>query len=197
MHLTIPFVLASGSPRRQHLLEQLGFSFEVVVSDVEEHVPRGLAPADVVQHLALEKGTAVSRHRPEALTLAADTVVVHRGTLLGKPADGQEAAAMLRRLSGETHTVFTGLALLHPAGGRRLTAFEATDVTFGPLSDDEIAAYVATGSPLDKAGAYGIQEEFGACFVARIDGDFYTVMGLPLHRLYRMLRQDFNDYLAF
>jgi septum formation protein len=102
---------------------------------------------------------------------------------------------MLRRLSGATHTVYTGLALVHPPSGRRVTAHEATAVTFAPLSDDEIARYVATGAPLDKAGAYGIQDDHGALFIARIEGDYYNVVGLPLHRLYRVLRAYFADLL--
>ena len=103
---------------------------------------------------------------------------------------------MLRRLSGVSHTVFTGLALLHGETGRRITACEATRVTFDTLTDAEIDAYVASGAPMDKAGAYGIQGDLGAVFVARIEGDFYTVMGLPLHRLYRLLREHFSDLLS-
>ncbi len=196
MKLRTDLILASQSPRRKRLLEELGLTFRVEASPSEEHIPEGLPPADVVQHLALEKAEPVSRRHPAALTLAADTLVVHEGAVLGKPADEADARAMLRRLSDATHTVYTGLALLHPASGRRAAACEATRVTFAALSDDEIDAYVASGAPMDKAGAYGIQADLGAVFVAHIEGDFFNVMGLPLHRLYRLLREDFPDLLT-
>ena len=128
--------------------------------------------------------------------LAADTIVVHQGQVMGKPADEAEARAMLRQLSGATHTVFTGLALLHPTTNRHVTAYEATQVTFGALRDNEINTYVASGAPMDKAGAYGIQGDLGAVFVAGIEGDFYTVMGLPLYRLYHLLRDHFSDLFS-
>ncbi|GIV59708.1 MAG: Maf-like protein [Rhodothermaceae bacterium] len=195
MRLKPLLVLASSSPRRRRLLEQLGLRFVVRPSDTEEVVPEGVSPETVVQALAREKAEAVAPAYPDALTLGADTIVVLDGEVLGKPADAAEAHAMLRRLSGNTHTVYTGIALVHPASNRNVTAFEATRVTFAPLTDDEIAAYVATGSPLDKAGAYGIQDDHGALFIPRIEGDFFTVMGLPLHRLYRVLRTEFADLM--
>ncbi len=196
MTLRTDFILASRSPRRKLLLEQIGLSFRVEASPAEERMPEGMAPQDVVQHLALEKAELVSRSHPAALTLGADTVVLHDGEVLGKPVDAAHARTMLRRLSGATHTVLTGLALLHPQTHRRATACEATRVTFAALSDREIHAYVASGAPLDKAGAYGIQGDLGAVFVTRIEGDFFNVMGLPLHRLYRLLNDDFPDLLA-
>ncbi len=196
MKLLTDFILASQSPRRRQLLGQIGFTFRVEPSPFEETIPENGNPADIVRALALEKAEPVSRRFPSALTLGADTVVVHEGVVLGKPEDEAEAHAMLRRLSGETHTVFTGLALLHPASDRRVSACEATRVTFDALSDEEIRAYVASGAPMDKAGAYGIQGDLGAVFVARIEGDFYTVMGLPLHRLYRLLHDHFPDLIA-
>ncbi len=196
MKLLTDFILASQSPRRRQLLGQIGFTFRVEPSPFEETIPENGNPADIVRALALEKAEPVSRRFPSALTLGADTVVVHEGVVLGKPEDEAEAHAMLRRLSGETHTVFTGLALLHPASDRRVSACEATRVTFDALSDEEIRAYVASGAPMDKAGAYGIQGDLGAVFVARIEGDFYTVMGLPLHRLYRLLHDNFPDLIA-
>lgn len=194
MQLRVTFILASQSPRRQHLLGLMDVSFVVVPSHVEEIIPQDLEPAGIVEELARQKVTRVSQRFPDALTLAADTIVVLDGEVLGKPADAAEAQRLLRQLSGQTHTVFTGLALAHPASGRLVQIHEATEVTFGHLDDAEIEAYVATGSPLDKAGAYGIQD-FGAVFVARIDGDFYNVMGLPLHRFYQLLRSDFADLL--
>ncbi|MGI9174407.1 MAG: Maf family protein [Rhodothermales bacterium] len=196
MNLLPPFVLASGSPRRRRLLEGLGLAFEVVVSDVEETVDPALSPEAMVQHLAQKKAAAVAASHPEALTLGADTIVVLEGDVLGKPAHEAEARAMLRGLSGATHEVYTGIALLHPRSNRCQTSYEATRVTFGALTDQEIDAYVASGSPMDKAGGYGIQDDHGALFVARIDGDYYNVVGLPLHRLYRLLRDEFTDLVT-
>ena len=196
MKLLAPFVLASGSPRRRRLLEGLGLAFEVVVSDVEETVDPALAPEVIVQHLAQKKAAAVAASHPEALTLGADTIVVLENDILGKPTDESNARAMLRCLSGATHEVYTGIALLHPPSNRCRTSYEATRVTFGTLTAQEIDAYVASGSPMDKAGGYGIQDDHGALFVARIDGDYYNVVGLPLHRLYRLLRDEFTDLVA-
>lgn len=196
MLLLTELILASQSPRRRTLLEQLGLTFRVVVSHTDETPRSGENPEMMVQRLALEKAETVATGFTEALTLAADTVVVHRGDVLGKPADAEAAAAMLRTLSGATHTVYTGIALVHPATERRSTAVEATQVTFGALSDAEIYAYVAGGSPMDKAGSYGIQDDYGAVFVSQIHGDYYNVVGLPLHRLYRLLHDQFADLLA-
>ena len=196
MKLRTDLILASQSPRRRQLLGQIGFTFRVEPSPFEETIPDDGDPADIVQTLALEKAKPISRRYPSALTLGADTLVVHEGVVLGKPEDEAEAHAMLRRLSGQTHTVFTGVALLHPASDRRVTVCEITRVTFDTLSDEEIRTYVASGAPMDKAGAYGIQGDLGAVFVARIEGDFYTVMGLPLHRLYRLLHDHFPDLIA-
>ena len=196
MKLGTDLILASQSPRRRMLLEQIGLAFRVEPSPFEEVIPDQGHPADVVQHLAFEKARPVSERTPSALTLAADTLVVHQGAVMGKPADEDDARAMLRRLSGATHTVFTGLALLHGITNRHVTACEATRVTFNTLSEAEIDAYVASCAPMDKAGAYGIQGDLGAVFVARIAGDFYTVMGLPLHRLYSLLRNHFADLFS-
>ena len=195
LHLRVPLVLASQSPRRRSLLSRLGLSFSTQPSDVDEHIPEGTEPANAVERLALRKADAVAPHHPDALTLAADTIVVLDAEILEKPTDEADASAMLRRLSGRTHTVYTGLALIHPASERAVHTHEATAVTFAKMSDDEIAAYVRTGSPLDKAGAYGIQDDLGALFVSRVEGDYYNVVGLPLHRLYRLLREHFADLL--
>lgn len=195
MKLRVPLILASRSPRRRKLLAQLGLDFEVHPSDLDENATNHRLPEQLVEQLALEKARAVAARFPEALTLGADTIVVLDGDVLNKPADEAEARAMLRRLSGRTHTVYTGVALVHPASQREVVDYEATEVTFAPLTDAEIDAYVATGSPLDKAGAYGIQDDYGAVFIRRIEGDYYNVVGLPLHRLYRMLRNHFADLI--
>lgn len=171
-------------------------SFTVQVSPAEEVIPADAEPASIVQMLAAQKADPVAAAHPDALTLAADTIVALDGDILGKPSSREEARQMLRRLSGATHTVYTGIALVHPASARETTAVTATDVTFGTLSDEEIAAYVATGSPMDKAGSYGIQDDLGALFVERIDGDYYNVVGLPLRRLYLTLRETFGDLVA-
>ncbi len=195
MKLRVPLILASRSPRRRKLLQQLGLDFEVHPSDLDEKATNHRLPEQLVEQLALEKARRVATRFPEALTLGADTIVVLDGEVLNKPADEAEARAMLRRLSGRTHTVYTGVALIHPGSQREIVDYEATRVTFAPLSDAEIDAYVATGSPLDKAGAYGIQDDYGAVFIRRIEGDYYNVVGLPLHRLYCMLRNYFPDLI--
>ncbi len=184
--MDMEIVLASGSPRRRQLLEQIGLTgFRVLPSDADESLPDGIAPGEAVERLSARKGAAVAAQaRPGALVIAADTVVALDGAILGKPRDEGEAREMLSALSGRTHQVYTGVSLFHP-GGRR-TEHEVTAVTFRPLSQEEIAAYVATGEPMDKAGAYGIQG-LGALLVERLEGDYFNVMGLPLCRLGRML----------
>lgn len=178
-------ILASGSPRRRQLLEQIGLSFTVRSSDVDESVEPGLSPAAMVEQLSLRKGQAVAGSvGPDSLVLAADTVVALGDTILGKPQDRAQAVSMLTSLSGKTHQVYTGVTLL--GGGRRVTEHETTAVTFRSLSREEIVAYVDTGEPMDKAGAYGIQG-YGALLVERLEGDYFNVMGLPLCRLGRML----------
>ena len=195
MNFTCPFILASGSPRRKKLLEQLGLDFEVLVSDVDESFDDSTPPERIVQELAAAKADWISRSHQNALILAADTLVVRDRTILGKPADAPEAFAMLRSLSGRTHTVYTGIALYHRSSARHVTAFEATRVTFAAMSDDEIRQYVRSGSPMDKAGAYGIQDDQGALYIPRVEGDYYNVVGLPLHRMYQTLKMHFDDLI--
>jgi septum formation protein len=173
-------ILASASPRRRQLLAQIGVAFEVDVADVDE--------GDDPRANALAKARAVAaRHRGEdAVVLGADTEVVLDGDVLGKPADDADAREMLRRLSGRTHAVVTAYALVDCTTDDELVRSVETGVTFRPLTGDEIDAYVATGEPLDKAGAYGIQGR-GAVLVDRIDGDYFTVVGLPLADLWPRL----------
>lgn len=189
-------ILASRSIRRQTLLRQLGIPFSTKPADVDENYPEESEPAAVVESLAVVKANAISARYPNALVLGADTLVAHRGRLLGKPSDADDAFAMLKRLSGSTHTVYTGIALLHEASQRRVHAVESTEVTFGRLSESEIAAYVDSGSPMDKAGAYGIQDDWGAVFIEGIRGDYYTVVGLPLRRLYELLKLHYSDLFS-
>lgn len=195
MNLDTPLILASRSPRRRRLLRRIGLQFDVRVSSTDERVPDGLKPASITETLALRKAEDVARQYPDALTLGADTIVVLDGEILGKPASTEEARAMLRRLSGRTHVVYTGIALVHPGSARSVTASESTRVTFAEMEDDEIRSYVASGSPMDKAGAYGIQDDRGALFVRAIEGDYYNVVGLPLHLFYRTMKEHFSDLM--
>ncbi|MDB5036277.1 MAG: Septum formation protein Maf [Chlorobi bacterium] len=185
----LPFViLASSSPRRQQLMRQMGAEFIVIRPDADETTLEGESPEALVERLSLEKALAITHDRDAGVILGSDTVVVLDGDILGKPASAEDARRMLRQLSGKTHTVFTGFALVDIASGVNHMDHERTDVTFRKLEEEEIVRYVATGSPLDKAGAYGIQDDFGAVFIERIVGDYYTVVGLPLTKVYMALR---------
>jgi len=178
------FVLASSSPRRSELLAAAGFAFDVAHADIDE-TPLAHEPADrYVVRLAEGKARAVAARFPDRAVLGADTTVVVDGDILGKPADAADAAAMLRRLQGRGHEVLTGIALV--AHGRAQVVLEATQVSFGPMTDAEIAAYVATGEPMDKAGAYGIQG-WAARHVTRVEGSYSNVVGLPVAVVYRLL----------
>lgn len=175
-------ILASASPRRKELMELAGYDFEVICADIVEVVPEEAMPQEVVMSLALQKAQAVAAEHKEAVVIGSDTVVALDGKILGKPHSEQEACEMLRSLSGRTHKVFTGVAIV--CGGKVKNFFDETDVEFYSLGDDEIKKYVATGEPTDKAGAYGIQGK-GSVLVKRINGDFFSVMGLPIAKLYR------------
>jgi septum formation protein len=175
-------ILASGSPRRRQLLEQLGLAFEIRASEVDERLLAGEGPAKASERLARTK--AEQRTDAGSLALGCDTLVAHGDAVFGKPDSTQQAAAMLERLSGTEHTVYTGIALATP--DRTESAVEATRVWFRRLSPGECAEYAATGEPLDKAGAYGIQG-YGAAIVDRIEGDYFNVMGLPVRRLLQLL----------
>lgn len=178
-------ILASKSPRRQQLLQQIGMDFTVRVTDTDETMDFSCPPQDEVARVSAEKAAAAVCD-PEDVVVAADTIVVVDGKILGKPASEEQAVEMLRMLSGRSHRVMTGLTVRK--GDRVATHTEITELVFRPLSDAEIRAYVATGDPLDKAGAYGIQGMAGA-FVERICGDYFNVMGLPICSLTLLLRQ--------
>lgn len=174
-------ILASGSPRRKELLTQLGLSFRVLVSDADESVDKSLPPAEQVALISRRKAEAAAAEvDPDALVIAADTIVALEGRVMGKPHSAEEAVQMLTALQGNTHQVYTGLTLLQ--GGRAESHVECTAVTFRPMTGAEIKAYVASGEPMDKAGAYGIQG-LGGVFVEGIQGDYFNVMGLPICRL--------------
>ncbi|CAH5714433.1 Maf family protein [Enterobacter mori] len=182
--------LASGSPRRQELLTQLGVSFERIVTGIEEKRAEGESAQQYVSRLAREKAQAGVVQTPRDLpVLGADTIVILNGEVLEKPHDADHAARMLRKMSGQTHQVMTAVAL---ADSRNvLDCLVVTDVTFRVLTDDEIAAYIASGEPMDKAGAYGIQG-LGGCFVRKINGSYHAVVGLPLVETYELL-SNFNS----
>ena len=186
------WILASQSPRRRELLSRLVSDFEILADDSEETLIPGEKPEQAVKRLAQEKAENVSKKTgKDALILAADTVVVLEGRILGKPKDEADAFYMLSNLSGNTHQVFTGMAVLDAKTGRCETAAEMTKVRFRKLSEEEILRYIASGEPMDKAGAYGIQEK-GALLVEGIEGDYFNVVGLPLCRLGILLRESFQ-----
>ncbi|HET7657800.1 MAG TPA: Maf family protein [Bacillales bacterium] len=178
-------ILASGSPRRKQLLERVFLSFDISVSEVNENFNENLSPAEAVELLALRKARKVSERFPNAIILGADTIVSIDNEILGKPADACAAESMLLRLSGKTHTVYTGTAIV--SSERTYSFYSATDVIFHELAKEEIKFYIASGEPFDKAGGYGIQG-LGATLVKEIHGDYFTVVGLPLSETVRALR---------
>ncbi|MFH0993545.1 MAG: Maf family protein [bacterium] len=179
-------ILASNSPRRRQLLEMLGIDFEVILGNVEEKIDPTLAGDELVMDLAMQKAVDVFKNHKNRIVLGFDTMVYIDNEPLGKPKSAEDASRMLRLLSGRTHVVVTGCAIVTKRISK--TFFERAEVTFYPLSETEIADYIASGEPFDKAGAYAVQG-LGAKYVKTINGDFYTVMGLPVARLYHELEQ--------
>ena len=181
-------LLASKSPRRREIMSLLRLPFTVVTIDgIDESYPKDLKPEEVSEYIANKKADAfLNIIRKDETIITADTVVICEGKILGKPKTEDEAIEMLRFLSGKTHTVTTGVTVAN--SGKRESFTSASYVTFADLTEDEIRFYVDTYHPFDKAGAYGIQEWIGAVAVAKIDGSFYNVMGLPVHRLYQVLK---------
>lgn len=179
-------ILASASPRRRDLLTQIGLEFEIIPSTVEENIDE-TEPIKLVAELALLKASDVAR-RVEGLVIGADTIVVDGNTVLGKPRSKEEAVQMLQRLSGRQHQVMTGVAIVDSESGRHWVDVEITQVNFRELSLQEIQRYVDSGEPMDKAGAYAIQEK-GALFVRAIEGDYFNVVGLPLVKTVQLLEK--------
>lgn len=177
-------ILASASPRRQELLRLITEKFTVMPADTDETLPAGLPVANQIEVLAERKAADIFAKHPDSAVIGSDTMVVVDGQPLGKPADTDDARRMLKMLSGRAHEVITGLAVLSPVGSR--IGHRTTKVQFRDLSDGEIERYLATGEPLDKAGAYGIQGK-GATLITGIDGDYFSVVGLPVSMLYTML----------
>ncbi len=182
----VRIVLASQSPRRRELLSLIGIQHEVRPADLDESVLPGESPTEHAERLARSKAETVAGREPAAVVIGADTIVVLDGDILGKPRDATEAAGTLRRLSGRTHAVHTAVAVAHR--GRTVSGVESVEVTFRPLTDAQIETYIATGEPMDKAGAYGIQG-YGAVIVERVHGDYFAVMGLALGRLVGLLNE--------
>lgn len=194
LNLKVPLILASKSPRRKHLLETLGFEFSIYTSNVVEsaHPLHGL-PGKYAEELSLKKALDVAQKvEYPAVVVGADTIVVLEDEILNKPKDKADAFRMLKTLSGRTHVVYTGIALVETGTGRHFSSLQSTEVTFRELFDNEINAYIESGSPLDKAGAYGIQDDFGAVFVRHIKGCYYNIVGLPLELLYSSLKSFLN-----
>lgn len=179
-------ILASQSPRRKELLEEVGLRFRVEPAQIEEHLDESLPITQAIEQLAKEKAMPIARRHPQCIVIGADTLVAVDGLVLGKPADEADAARMLRMLSGRRHQVIGGVALL--CGNEEVLLHCVSEVRFFPLREEEIAAYIRSGEPMDKAGAYGIQGR-GALFVAHLDGDYFNVMGLPLCRLGQLLNE--------
>ncbi|AMW05359.1 Maf family protein [Gemmatimonas phototrophica] len=181
----VRLILASQSPRRRELLNQIGLEHEVCPADIDETVWPDEAPVPHCERLAREKAHTLAVQFPDAVVVGSDTIVVVDGAILGKPSTAADAVNMLEQLSGREHTVYTAVAVAH--GGQTLSGVEAVTVRFRVLSRPQIEAYVRTGEPMDKAGAYGIQG-YGATMVEAITGDYYAVMGLPLGRLVELLQ---------
>ncbi|TDI86072.1 MAG: septum formation inhibitor Maf [Caldithrix sp.] len=185
-------ILASISPRRENLLRMIGFDFEVVNSQVDEQSEVYTIPEVHVLELAQKKALKVAEKIDGGLIIGADTVVVLNNQILGKPKDAKQAKEILQQLSGKTHEVYTGFAIVEKPSGEMLSEFVKTLVSFRKLADEEIDRYIQSGSPFDKAGGYGIQDQ-GALFVQKIDGCFYNVMGLPVTKLYQALEKFVRD----
>lgn len=187
----LKIVLASQSPRRKKLLSQLGFVFEIIPSKTEEIITSN-NPIEIVSELSMQKATDVAYSVSNALIIGADTIVVLEGSILGKPKDEKDAMSILSKLSSNSHSVFTGVSFVITDSDKNISSthsfYEETKVTFSSLSEHEIQLYVASGSPMDKAGAYGIQDDWGSLFVERIEGDYYNVVGFPLNRFYQELK---------
>ncbi|WP_044892909.1 Maf family protein [Bacillus alveayuensis] len=179
-------ILASHSPRRKQLLQLLNVPFDVLGSDIKEKIEPTQFPEEVVQSLAFQKASSIAKLYPHAYVIGADTVVVYQNNILGKPKDEKDAFQTLMTLSGQTHHVLTGVSIFN--GNQHHTFYEQTEVTFWNLTQEEVKDYVKTGEPFDKAGSYGIQK-FGSLLVKNIKGDYYNVVGLPISRLYRELKQ--------
>ena len=185
---TIPIYLASQSPRRRKLLQQINLTFKSFSVDVKEEIFDSETPIETVKRLASTKMNAALEKKKKGIIITADTIVVLDKKILGKPKNRKDAENILGMLSGKTHYVYTGFIIYNTLNGKKVVDYERTSVTFHKLDTKEIKDYVKTGSPMDKAGAYGIQDDFGAVFVKKINGCYYNVMGLPISKVYKSLK---------
>ena len=185
----IPIYLASQSPRRKSLLKQIGLEFKTFSVKLNEEILDGEHPIKTVKRLSLEKLKLAETIVSEGIVITADTIVVIDGEIIGKPRTYSEAKVILKRLSGKTHFVYTGYSIKNIVKNKLITDYRKTSVTFRELSNFEINEYVKTGSPMDKAGAYGIQDDYGALFISKINGCYYNVIGLPLSKVFLSLKE--------
>jgi len=194
MFQDLPLYLASQSPRRKQLLKILNLNFETFSVDINESLIPGESPLSTVLRLSSQKLNAAKSIVKDGLIITADTIVVLNDEIIGKPIDKADAEFILSKLSGNTHTVYTGFAIFNSRNNKTIVDYETTQVTFRNLEKEEILSYINSGSPMDKAGAYGIQDDYGAVFIERINGCYYNVVGLPLHKLYKKLKEiDLDD----
>ena len=189
LNISLPVYLASKSPRRKKLLNQLKIKFKVIEIDINEDPHNGESPVRIVKRLSKEKLEKAREKIKKGILITADTTVVLDKKILGKPIDKKDAEKILKKLSGKTHTVYTGFSVFNSSNNKLITDYGKTLVTFRKLKPKEINNYVESGTPMDKAGAYGIQDDFGAVFIKKINGDYYNVVGLPLYKLYDSLKQ--------
>jgi len=180
--------LASKSPRRRKLLKQIGLKFKSFSVDLHEEIFDGEHPIETVKRLSQHKMQEASKKVKDSIIITADTIVVLGNEIIGKPKSEKDALKILNKLSGRTHEVYTGFAILNQNTKKKIVSYEKTLVTFRKLTMQEILDYIKTGSPMDKAGAYGIQDDFGAVFVEKINGCYYNVVGLPIQKLYRKIQ---------
>lgn len=185
----LPIYLASKSPRRRKLLKILGFDFKTFSVELNEEIFDGEHPVKTVKRLSLEKMKLAEKKAGKGIIITADTIVVLKHIILGKPKDRKDAFRILKLLSGKTHIVYTGFTIKNTQTKKTIFGYEKTQVTFNKLEDRMITDYIKSGSPMDKAGAYGIQDDFGAVFIKRIDGCYYNVIGLPVSKLYKSLKK--------
>lgn len=181
----LPIILASKSPRRQELMKSMDLDFKVILKDVDESYPDGLSPSEIAVYIAGKKAAAFLADSEDAIVITADTIVAYNNEILGKPADEQDAILMLKKLSGSKHQVYTGVSLSYRAN--TVSFYDLTEVYFRTLSDEQVHYYVENYNPLDKAGAYGIQDWIGMVAVEKIEGSYTNVMGLPTEKLYQAL----------
>ena len=182
-------ILASKSPRRRKLLKQIGLKFKSFSVDLHEEILDGEHPIQTVKRLSLHKMEEAAKKVKDGILITADTIVVLDKEIIGKPKNEKDAFKILSKLSGRTHEVYTGFAILNMRTKQKIVSYAKTKVTFRKLTKTEILEYIKTGSPMDKAGAYGIQDDFGAVFVERINGCYYNVVGLPIQKLYIALQK--------